>query len=363
MKNNTDKTLQSKPGNSRVENVGLHRKQAGKSELDQQSRAQQWKRKHKSGRANDNPVASCVQLSPAFSPLDNLEAMGAHNLSQITLPRPRRHWGIYIVSGRLGLIVAPRGAGKSTFIGACALSMAYKADFLGNEPAKQRRVIILDGEMDLHTMQERLKEQSQALGANIDNTHLKFISPELFDGIMPSLSTADGQREIDKVLGDQWDILFIDNYSAFSESGREDAESWMPWIRWMLRHKRAGRTVIVVHHTGKNGQQRGSSKHEDALDFSIALKPIPDDKHDGDLKFIFEWRKSRHLPSDQTRPFMATYAKTPDGYRWTRGHVDEANSQKMEAKKLLKDGVKPAAVAKQVGVNPSTISRWMKEKE
>jgi hypothetical protein len=138
---------------------------------------------------------NCVQSSTAFSPLTNLEAMGALNLSQIAIKIPKKHWGNKIVSGRLGMIVAPRGAGKSTFIGALALSMGYKANFLGFEPRKQRRVIVLDGEMDSHTMQERLIEQSQALGVHIDNTHLKFVSPELFNGIMPSLSTTDGNAK------------------------------------------------------------------------------------------------------------------------------------------------------------------------
>ena len=303
-------------------------------------------------------------VAPAvFTPPTKLIAMGAQRLSQITLLRPKRHWGNKIVSSRTGMITAPRGAGKSTFVQAAALSMAYKANFLGCEPGRQRRVIILDGEMDLNTMQERLKEQAQALGVETDNTHLKFISPELFDGLMPNLSTEEGQREIDDVLGNKWDVLFIDNYSAFSGNGREDAESWMPWIRWMLVHKRAGRTVIVIHHTGKNGQQRGSSKHEDALDFSISLKPVADNKHDGSLRFIFEWKKSRHLPSNKTRPFLVTYAKTAEGYEWTRGNADDADEKKVEAKKLLAEGMSQTDIADKLKVNKSTISRWLGKKK
>ena len=306
---------------------------------------------------------NAAELPSVFTPPQNLKAMGARKLTTICLRPPKKHWGNKIVSSRTGMITAPRGAGKSTFVQAVALSMAYKANYLGHEPAKQRRVIILDGEMDVHTMQERLKEQAQALDVEIDDAHLKFVSPELFDGIMPNLSTVEGQNEIDQVLGNRWDVLFIDNYSAFSENGREDAESWMPWIKWMLGHKRAGRTVIVVHHTGKNGQQRGSSKHEDALDFSIALKPVPDAKHDGNLRFTFEWKKSRHLSSDKTRPFLVTYAKTSDGYVWSRGNVDDADEQKVEAKKLLSEGISQTDIAAKLGVNKSTISRWLGKKQ
>ena len=314
-------------------------------------------------KVNGKVPLKIVQKAAAFSPLEILMPMGATELSQIVLPSPKKHWGDFIVSGRTGMINAPRGAGKSTFILALSLSMAYRADFLGNKPTNPRRVVILDGEMDLHTMQGRLKEQTQALNVDIDDTQLKFVSPELFDGIMPNLSTVDGQREIDKALGDQWDVLFIDNYSAFSESGREDGESWMPWIRWMLKHKRAGRTVIVIHHTGKNGQQRGSSKHEDALDFSIALKPVPDDKHDGSLRFIVEWKKSRHLPSDKTRPFVVNYVRTPEGYIWSRGEVADANEKMVEAKRLRAEGMSQADIAAKMGVNKSTVSRWLSNKQ
>lgn len=309
---------------------------------------------------NDQVSTNCAQLPTAFTPLHQLTAMGAHNLSKITLRTPKKHWGSYIVSGRVGMIVAPRGAGKSTLVLALGISMGYEVNFLGSKPAKKRCVVILDGEMDLHTMQKRLREQSHALKVKTDDKHLKFVSPELFDGIMPSLSTEEGQREIDEVLGDEWDVLFIDNYSAFSENGREDGDSWMPWIKWMLAHKRAGRTVIVIHHAGKNGQQRGTSKHEDALDFSIALKPVPNAEHDGNLRFIFEWKKSRHLSSDKTRPFLVTYAKSSDGYEWTRGNVDDADEKKVALKKLLAEGVLPAEIAKKLDVAKSTISRWIK---
>ncbi len=316
-------------------------------------------------KSKDNGMAPAknVQKKAAFSPLEVLEPMGARALSQIVLPNPKKHWGECIVSGRTGMLNAPRGAGKSTFVLGLSLSMAYGSVFLDNKPTNPRRVVILDGEMDLHTMQERLKKQAEALDVDIDDTHLKFISPELFDGIMPNLSTVDGQREIDKAIGSKWDVLFIDNYSAFSESGREDGESWMPWIRWMLEHKRLGRTVIVIHHTGKNGQQRGSSKHEDALDFSIALKPVPDSKQDGNLRFIFEWKKSRHLPSDKTRPFLVTYAKTLSGYIWSRGQVEDANEKMVEAKRLQQEGMSRADIAANLSVNKSTVSRWLNKKQ
>ena len=41
----------------------------------------------------------------------------------------------------------------------------------------------------------------------------------------------------------------------------------------MLAHRRAGRSVLFMHHAGKGGQQRGTSKREDALDVALPFGP------------------------------------------------------------------------------------------
>ncbi len=88
------------------------------------------------------------------------------------------------------------------------------------------------------------------------------------------------------MIGTDWDVIFIDNYSAWSGDGRETAEAWAPMMRWMLGHKRAGRTVIVIHHTGKTGKQRGSRQGAMRmfLDWSVASKPVEAVAGDGALR-------------------------------------------------------------------------------
>jgi putative DNA primase/helicase len=45
--------------------------------------------------------------------------------------------------------------------------------------------------------------------------------------------------------------------------GREnEAESWSPVADWVLHLRRRGIAVILIHHGGKNGQQRGTSKRK-----------------------------------------------------------------------------------------------------
>ena len=53
-----------------------------------------------------------------------------------------------------------------------------------------------------------------------------------------------------------------------------DADSWVPVQAWALAQRRAGRSVLFVHHAGKSGLQRGTSRKEDVLDTVIALRPV-----------------------------------------------------------------------------------------
>lgn len=294
-----------------------------------------------------------------FRPYKRLHPVSAVNIRDLKIPRPAQLWGKRIRSGQLGMVFGWRGTGKSTFMLALALAMATQTKFLGISPRKEANVVLLDGEMDLHSMQKRLLMIQSSLQVEL-NDHLKIMSPELFAGAMPKLRTTEGQAEIDEALGEDWDVLIIDNYSAFS-SGREDAEAWGPWVPWLLKHKRAGRTVIIVHHTGKNGTQRGASNHEDAMDFVMSLREPKTRSNEVGLEFVVSWTKSRHLPQELTRPFQVALNKQAnDTYGWSKSYEIDANPLLPEAKRLRATGETTTAIAAKLGKDKSTISRWLR---
>jgi putative DNA primase/helicase len=73
------------------------------------------------------------------------------------------------------------------------------------------------------------------------------------------------------------DLLILDNLSTLMATGSEGASNvWLPIQNWLLRLRRKGVAVLIVHHAGVNGRQRGTSRREDALDTVIALRR-PDD--------------------------------------------------------------------------------------
>jgi putative DNA primase/helicase len=296
-----------------------------------------------------------------FRPLEKLRPVGATVLNRLKIRRPRQLWGVLIRLGQLGLVFGWRGTGKSTFMLALALAMATGAEFLGFLARKPAKVILLDGEMDLHSMQNRVRTVQNALNVKLTD-NLKIMSPELFAGVMPKLTTPEGQMEIDKALGDDWDVLIIDNYSSFS-SGREDADAWAPWLPWLLRHKRAGRTIIIVHHTGKNGTQRGASNHEDQMDFVMSLRPPKVPLAYEALEFVISWTKSRHLPPSHTKPFQVAFCKTEEGhYSWIKSNEIDANPLLADAKRMKSEKMSITEIAQALGKDKSTISRWLAAK-
>jgi len=78
------------------------------------------------------------------------------------------------------------------------------------------------------------------------------------------------QAELDRWL-DGVDLLILDNLSSLTAVVRDnDAESWGPIQEWLPKLRRRGVSVLVVHHAGKGGQQRGTSRREDVLDTSAS---------------------------------------------------------------------------------------------
>jgi hypothetical protein len=295
-----------------------------------------------------------------FCPSDQMKLIPASELAKLFIPRRRKHWGEFIQSNQTGMIFGERGRGKTWVAMSIAISMSSCAEFLGQKPKNTRRVIYLDGEMDLSTFQQRVSQISRSLSVK-PPANLRLFTPEAFTDLLPPINTPEGQKVIDILIGTEWDILFIDNYSAWSDDGRETAEAWAPFMRWMLGHKRAGRSVVVIHHSGKGGKQRGSSKHEDALDWSINLIANKQASQDGALQFSLVWEKSRHLASDQIAPIAVTMHSGEDGVLvWKHQRGKHTDPKIAKAVSMRTAGIANAEIAQQLDVDRSTVGRWLK---
>lgn len=306
--------------------------------------------------------AKVARQPQPFRPRSEMHLISAAKFVHLEVPRRKNHWGRLIQSNQTGMLFGPRGRGKTWVALSIAISISTGVPFLGRKPRRARRVIYLDGEMDLFTLRQRVVALCGSFQVE-PPANLKFFTPEAFTDLLPSINTLEGQRTIDQMIGTDWDVIFIDNYSAWSGDGRETAEAWAPMMRWMLGHKRAGRTVIVIHHTGKTGKQRGSSSHEDALDWSVALKPADDAAVDGALRFNLVWEKSRHLAATEVQPIAATMRHGKEGeLTWHHQPGMHRDPRINKARAMKAKGMSQVAIAQELEVDRTTVGRWLKAK-
>ena len=120
------------------------------------------------------------------------------------------------------------------------------------------------------------------------------------------------------------DLLIIDNISTLATIGHDnDAKSWTPVQGWLLKLRRRGISVLIVHHAGKAGQQRGTSRREDVLDTVIALRHPSDYNPTEGARFNVHIDKARGAFGDVVKPFEAKLEVIAGGACWsTRDLVD-----------------------------------------
>ena len=223
-----------------------------------------------------------VEAAPEWTPetqktTDNLIYRPVTLDEMLSLAIPERGHIIRPAFPEQGLVMVygPRGNGKTWFV----LSLAYAAA-TGNrvfgqwEAPQPRRVLYIDGEMPARTIQERLA--SIVMGCDKeppDPSYLQILTPDLQSAAMPNLANEAGQDAIQPFV-EKADFIIIDNLACLARHGREnDSESWLPIQTWLLGLRRQGKTVVVVHHAGKTGAQRGTSSREDVLDTADDQEP------------------------------------------------------------------------------------------
>jgi len=254
----------------------------------------------------------------------------------------------------IGMVYALRGVGKTQVALGIAYAVATGGVFLGWNAPCPRRVLYLDGEMPLVAMQERLKRIVKESGTvPPDPDYLRLVNPDIQERGF-NLSTPEGRSRLEPLL-EGVALVIVDNISTLAACGREnEAESWLPLQEWALDLRRRGISVLFIHHAGKGGAQRGTSRREDVLDTVIALRHPKDyDPREG-AQFEVHFEKARALVGDDVSPFFAKL--TNDG--WLTESLEDVRDQKIID--LLNEGMKQINIAQELGVDRSTVSRAIK---
>jgi putative DNA primase/helicase len=285
----------------------------------------------------------------------SLQAVGINEFLALEIP-PREMLLAPILPERsLAMLYAPRGLGKSWLALSIGLAVASGAPLLRWSAPRQRNVLYVDGEMPLVSLQERLKAISVPLGTDIPNDGFRILAADQIDGGI-NLSTEKGQRSLEPLMEDV-DLLILDNLSTLCTATSESAsDAWVPIQNWLLKLRRRGIAVLLVHHAGTNGRQRGTSRREDALDTVIALRRPEDYSPEQGARFEIHFEKLRNrVEGAGAVPFEARVENVGDGIRWSSS--DLKPPMLMQAAELFADGLTVREVASALRISKSEAGR------
>jgi putative DNA primase/helicase len=219
------------------------------------------------------------------------------------------------------MLYAPRGVGKTMLSLSIGLAVASGSRLLRWNAPRPRRVLYVDGEMPLVSLQERLRAISIGLDVVILDDAFRILAADNTENGL-SLGSEEGQKAIEPLLRDV-DLLILDNLSTLCTTGSESAsDAWVPMQNWLIGLRRKGIAVLLVHHAGTNGRQRGTSRREDALDTIIALRRPEDYSPEQGARFEVHFEKLRNrVDSDGAVSFEAKLDSLVvdgrDGVRWS----------------------------------------------
>jgi predicted DNA-binding protein (UPF0251 family) len=161
---------------------------------------------------------------------------------------------------------------------------------------------------------------------------------------------------MDAVLGDA-EVIIFDNVSTLFRTGQEnESQSWVAVQNWLLKLRREGRSVVIIHHTGKGKEQRGTSKREDVLDVVLNLREPSDYEPSEGARFEVHFEKARGLSgTDAVSPFEAKLEIRDGQVNWTMREIEDARLS--EILELKKDGMSVRKIAAELGLSKSAVQR------
>lgn len=306
----------------------------------------------------EQPVTPGKEQEPWLSVLGR-SVVTSNELRGLTLEPREKLLDEWFCEADLGMVFGPRGSAKTWFVLGITQALTTAGQFGEWKAHKECKVLYIDGEMPPDMMRSRI-EGLQAVNQNF----LLLNHQILFDRSDKTLNITlpDVQQAItDLCIQTGTKVLILDNLSTLGVGMKEnDADSWEKVNFWLLDLRRKKISVIIVHHAGRSGEMRGTSRREDNVFWIIVLD---DSKKDSGVK------RGVRFVSRFTKPSRNTQNEIPV-YEWHMVTEDEdlVTISCMEGhtldvfKGVIESGVtKPTEIARVMNIPDYQVSRLAKK--
>jgi len=243
---------------------------------------------------------------------------------------PARDWLLtpWLREQESALIWAASGVGKTMLTLSLALAIAGGGSVLGWRAPRPARVLIVDGEMPLDDLKDRLT----SLTATVEDLDLDAARKNLTilarhhqapETPFPDFGAEDQQAAVlATIRGYRPDVVILDNLSTLATLDDENgAAETQRVVRLLTRLKQAKIATLVVHHSGKTGKTfRGSSMLATTFEVIIGLtREAGAEALDasGSAHFKIEWTKFRGRRDPTVGDRTAILKETDGVLRWS----------------------------------------------
>lgn len=311
-----------------------------------------------------NALANTVSLEEAEKDArPGLPVLSVSELMAIELPdRPR--FLPWLPKGGLVQVFGPRGIGKTYFTLGLAIALVTAKPFLKWDVPEATGVLIIDGEMALGDLRDRLTNllPGRPLSSLTILSHEHVFHTQERD---LDLGVPEWQEALKEYLESREDIgvIVLDNLSCLlpgvAEDKRDDwAAKVLPFLIWL---RRRGVAVVMVHHAGKGGEQRGTSAREDSLDTVVKLARVAGHDATQGAQFEVHFTKSRGCYGEDVASIEARLEMDEDGSpAWSWSSVEENNETRLL--NLVKEGIESQTeAAEELGVSKGQVSKIKKK--